>query len=75
MSRFTSSDMVKGRQANQPAAPAQPSGERKHKVTVPVGGQVTIRRASNGVVATVTGADYRDQAQIVAERASDLQIE
>lgn len=75
MSRFTSADMVKGRQANQPAAPASAGGERKHKVAVPVGGQVTIRRASNGVVVSVMDSNYRESQQIVAEKASDLQIE
>ena len=58
-------------------APAQPpkAPTGQQTVRVPVGGQVTIRKAPNGVVATVTGADWRDQGQVLAESASDLKIE
>lgn len=82
MPRFTAQDMLKpkgtaGRPAVQASAPANtaraPSGPQV--VKVPQGGQVTIRKATNGVIATVTDSDWGDKGQIVAQSASDLKIE
>ncbi len=76
MARYTSSDMTKprtsaGQAPTQP--PKAPAGQQT--VRVPPGGQGPIRKATNGVIATVTGADWRDQGQVLAESASDLKIE
>ena len=76
MARYTSSGMTKPR-TSAGQAPAQPpkAPAGQQTVRVPPGGQVTIRKATNGVIATVTGADWRDQGQVLAESASDLKIE
>lgn len=76
MARYTSSDMTKPRvNADQAHAQAPKAPAGQQTVRVPPGGQVTIRKATNGVIATVTGADWRDQGQVLAENASDLKIE
>jgi len=76
MAHYTSSDMTKPRtSAGQAPAQAPQEPARQQNVRVPPGGQVTIRKATNGVIATVTGADWRDQGQVLAESASDLKIE
>ena len=76
MARYTSSDMTKPRTTagQAPATPPKaPAGQQT--VRVPPGGQVTIRKATNGVIATVTGADWRDQGQVLAGDGSVLKIE
>lgn len=76
MARYSSSDMTKPRMSvgQAPAQPPKaPAGQQT--VHVPQGGQVTIRKATNGVVATVTDANWRSQGEVLAESASDLCIE
>lgn len=76
MARYTSSDMTKPRTGagQAPAqAPKAPAGQQT--VRVPPGGQVTIRKATNGVVAQVTDANWRSQGEVLAESASDLRLE
>lgn len=76
MARYSSSDMTKPR-TTAGQAPAQPpkAPAGQQTVRVPVGGQVTIRKATNGVIATVTDANWRDKGQVLAADASDLKIE
>lgn len=76
MPRYTAQDMLKPKtgQAAQPTkAPTPPSGPQT--VKVPVGGEVRIRKATNGVIATVTDSNWRTQGEILAQDASDLKIE
>ena len=76
MARYASSGMTKPR-TSAGQAPAQPpkAPAGQQIVRVPPGGQVTIRKVTNAVIATVTGADWRDQGPVLAKSASDLKIE
>lgn len=78
MARYTAQDMLKpkttGKATAQPAkAPAAPAAQQT--VKVPAGGQVTIRKVANGVVASVTDSNWRNTSEVIAQNASDLKIE
>lgn len=70
---YTAADM--GLRPAVPAAPPAPTkADGRTAITIPPGGQVTLRRASNGVIATVVDANWRDREQVVAASVSDLDI-
>ena len=69
MTRYSAQDMLKpktaGKAAAQPVkAPSAPAGQQT--VKVPAGGQVTIRKVANGVVASVTDSNWRNTSEVIA---------
>ncbi|MFA5702900.1 MAG: hypothetical protein WC982_05205 [Advenella sp.] len=78
MARFSAQDMLKPKtdQGSRSSTPPQPAATKgPQAVQVPKGGQVTIRKVSNGVVATVTDSNWRNTQEVIASKASDLKIE
>jgi len=76
MARYTSQQMTQQRRAGQPApAPAKAEGKpAQQSLRVPQGGQVTIRRVDNGLIASSVDANYRAQGEVFVKDASDLKI-
>ncbi|USN14403.1 hypothetical protein DONNERLITTCHEN_00020 [Janthinobacterium phage vB_JliS-Donnerlittchen] len=74
MARYTSQQMTQQRPAGQPA-PAKADGKpAQQSLRVPQGGQVTIRRVDNGLIASSVDANYRAQGEVFVKDASDLKI-
>jgi hypothetical protein len=74
MARYTSQQMTQQRRAGQPAPPKAEAKPAQQSLRVPQGGQVTIRRVDNGLIASSVDANYRAQGEVFVKDASDLKI-
>ena len=75
MSRFTSGQMLDYTKARAVKTTMEAQQPKKQVLTVPKGGRVYIRQASNGAVAVIEGKNYDERSEVVAASISDFVIQ